>query len=93
MSTDPIHQFLMTNLQARHRLCEMEYASLLRLIESPNTEPYERGAALERRDELMREWSKIIESLSLLSDDPPKGPLDARPSKDPRHDPRKSWHS
>jgi hypothetical protein len=91
MSTDPINRFLLTNLHARQKLCEMEYAALLRLIESPKTEPFERGAALERRDELMREWAKIIESLDLLAIDPPTSPVDTRPSKDPGYKQRKSW--
>ena len=93
MSTDPINRFLLTNLHARQKLCEMEYAALLRVIESPKTQPFERGAALERRDELMREWAKIIESLNLLAIDPPTSPVDTRPSKDPEYKERKSWRS
>ncbi len=93
MATDPIHQFLLTNLQARQKLCEMEYASLIRVIESPKTQPFERGAALERRDALMREWAKITESLNLLDYDPPAKPVGAGAARDPKHEPRKSWNS
>jgi len=67
MSTDPVYRYLITNLQARHKICEMEYTALKRIIEEPATQPFERGVAMERRDALIREWAKLVDTLRLLA--------------------------
>jgi len=90
MTTDPINCFLLTNLEARQKLCEMEYAVLIRLIESPDTPPFERGVAMERRDELMRDWARIVETLSLLAQDTKANALETRILRMRTCDPQKS---
>ena len=93
MTTDPINRFLLTNLEARQKLCEMEYAALIRLIESPDTAPFERGVAMERRDELMRDWARIVETLSLLAQDTKANALETRILRMRTYDPQKSRHN
>jgi hypothetical protein len=90
MTTDPINQFLLANLEARQKLCEMEYAALIRLIESPDTAPFERGVAMERRDELMRDWARVVETLSLLAQDSKANALETRILRMRTYDPQKS---
>lgn len=54
------------NLEARRELHEIERDALTRQINSRLKTPWQREEAIERRDDLLSEWAKVVEELQSL---------------------------